>query len=341
MSYPASPSSKKMPESSSRQRQLVAGVTMTVVVALAARFVDDQLGIPDMLVALLLGIALHSVIDHDQSRRGIAFTASAILRFGIVLLGARITLYEIQGLGLSSLVTVLAAIVATILAGILGARLLGFRGSFGALTGGATAICGASAALALAAVLPRHDKMERETSVTILGVTVLSSIAMLLYPLLGIAFGFSESENGLLLGATIHDVAQVVGAGYSMSVEIGDQATLTKLLRVALLLPAVFIIGLTFGARRGDESRAPVPAFLLGFLALVCWNTWVGLDPSLRDVLVEVSRWFLLMAVAAIGIKTPIGAVVTIGPRALGLLVMETVFLLTFILVVILGFSWI
>lgn len=308
-------------------RQLFPGAAIPAVVALAARFIQEQTGIPDMLAALFIGIALHVTIDHKQSGEGIGFAARSILRLGIVLLGARITLDQVVGLGLSSVVIVVIALVATIVAGTLLSRWLGLGSLFGTLTGGATAICGASAALALAAVLPRHSRLERDTSVTVLGVTALSTIAMVVYPVLAAWLDLSASEAGFFLGATIHDVAQVVGAGYSMSVEIGDQATLTKLLRVALLLPAVMAVSLAYGAGRRESKQPLVPAFLVGFLCLMALNSSLGLDENLRSVLVEVSRWCLLTAVAAIGIKTSFSSVLTIGPRAIGLLLAETVFL--------------
>lgn len=308
-------------------RQMLPGVAIPAVVALAARFIQEQTGIPDMLAALFMGIALHITVDHRQSGDGVGFAARSILRLGIVLLGARITLDQIVGLGPGSVAVVVAALVATIVSGTVLSRWLGLGTSFGTLTGGATAICGASAALALAAVLPRHGRLERDTSVTVLGVTALSTVAMVVYPLLATWLGFNAAEAGLFLGATIHDVAQVVGAGYSMSVEIGDQATLTKLLRVALLLPAVMAVSLAYGAGRRGSKQPLVPAFLVGFLCLMALNSWLGLDENLRNVLIEVSRWCLLTAVAAIGIKTSFGSVLTIGPRAIGLLLGETIFL--------------
>src|SRR4029453_3406525 len=131
--------------------------------------------------------------------------------------------------------------VSTIAISILVARLMGFDARFGLLTGGATAICGASAALALSAALPAHPGKERATLFTVIGVSALSTFAMVAYPMLVQALGLNPQQAGIFLGGKVHDVAQVVGAGSSLSPETGDAATLVKLLRVAMLLPVIVV----------------------------------------------------------------------------------------------------
>ena len=103
------------------------------------------------------------------------------------------------------------------------------------------AICGASAALALAAALPAHPQKERATLFTVVSVSALSTLAMIVYPMIAQALGLDARAAGIFLGATIHDVAQVVGAGYAMSQQTGDVATFVKLLRVAMLLPVIVV----------------------------------------------------------------------------------------------------
>src|SRR5262249_3281927 len=146
---------------------------------------------------------------------------------------------QIVALGWQPLLLVVLSITLTIAVAMVVARLLGFQSLFGLLTGGATAICGASAALALSASLPNHPLKERATMFTVIGVSSLSTLAMVVYPIVANAFGLDARHAGIFLGATIHDVAQVVGAGYSMSRETGDVAILVKLMRVAMLLPVI------------------------------------------------------------------------------------------------------
>ena len=161
----------------------------------------------------------------------------------------------------------IVGVATTIVFGLLLARRLGLSPMFGVLSGGAVAICGASAALAIASVLPRSDTRERDTILTVVSVTALSTLAMILYPVFAMSIGLDHKQAGVFIGGTIHDVAQVVGAGYTISNETGDIATYVKLLRVAMLLPAVFAISYLVARRGGDGegARATLPMFLVGF----------------------------------------------------------------------------
>jgi len=166
-----------------------------------------------MLLALLLGMALNFLAADEGCKPGVAFAARTVLRLGVALLGARITFGQIAALGWEPLAIVGAALVSTIGVSVLIARITGFNPLFGLLTGGATAICGASAALALSAALPAHPLKERATTFTVVGVSLLSTAAMVVYPLIATALGLSNAHAGIFLGGTIHDVAQVIGAG--------------------------------------------------------------------------------------------------------------------------------
>ncbi len=198
-------------------RSLGPGLVITGMVALAASWLAEHYSTPVMLFALLLGIAVNFLSRDERCKPGIEFASRSILRVGVALLGARITFDQIQSLGGGALVLTASAVLLTILCGIVLARSAGLARDFGLLTGGAVAICGASAALAIASVLPRGPDHERDTIMTVVAVTALSTIAMVLYPLLAGALGFDPHTTGIFLGATIHDVAQVVGAGYSVS----------------------------------------------------------------------------------------------------------------------------
>jgi len=206
---------------------------------------------------------------------------------------------------------------------------MGFQTLFGLLTGGATAICGASAALALAAALPSHPQKERATLFTVIGVSALSTMAMIAYPMVVRWLGLDAQAAGIFLGATIHDVAQVVGAGYSLSKETGDVATLVKLMRVATLLPVILFATMATRSHAGHEGKRPplLPGFAIGFVVLVAINS-TGLVPSMLQSLgSDVSRWTLVAAIAGIGMKTRLKDVISVGLKPIVLMVGETVFL--------------
>jgi uncharacterized integral membrane protein (TIGR00698 family) len=316
-----------------RWRRYFPGMVVALTVAAAARFLSDHYGAPQMLFALLLGLAFHFLAEDRRCVPGIEFTASRVLRVGVALLGLRITVEQVAGLGLSIIGWVGAGVVLTIAVGWAAAKLLGRGGSFGVLTGGAVGICGASAAMAIAAVLPRHPHHERDTIFAVIAVTTLSTIAMVVYPIVASAIGLDDQAAGIFLGGTIHDVAQVVGAGYGISPEAGDVATVTKLFRVAMLVPVVFALSFAFGRREGGTGRrVPLPFFVIAFCLLVAANSFGLVPEAPRVFLTELSRWCLVAAIAALGVKTSLKALMTVGAIPVSLMVAETLFIAAWVL---------
>ena len=284
------------------------GLLASLIIAAAAAFLADHYGGPVMLFALLLGMAMNFLSEVDRCKAGVAFASRTLLRLGVALLGFRITIGEIAALGWQPLALVVAAVSLTIFASIWAARAMGFRSEFGLLSGGATAICGASAAMALSAALPAHEQKERATSFTIIGVSTLSTLAMFIYPAISQLLGFDDHHAGVFIGATIHDVAQVVGAGYAISPEAGDTATVVKLMRVAMLLPVIVSVGLWARSKRRPRRRAAAAAAAL--VRDCISRRWSSSTASCRSRISSAtagniaSRWCLVAAIAAIGVKT-------------------------------------
>jgi uncharacterized integral membrane protein (TIGR00698 family) len=313
-----------------RSRTLFPGVLACAVVAAASTFLSQHYGAPVMLFALILGMAMNFLSVEGACKPGIEFTSRQVLRWGVALLGLRITAAQVVALGWHPVLLVVLSVVLTIGVSMVVAKLMGFQSLFGLLSGGATAICGASAALALAAALPSHPQKERATLFTVVGVSALSTFAMIAYPMIAHALGLDERAAGIFLGATIHDVAQVVGAGYSMSKETGDIATLVKLMRVAMLLPViVFAVMCTRAAGKGAGGPRPplLPWFAVAFALLVAVNSTGWIPKVLTDAGSDCSRWFLVAAIAGIGMKTQLRDLATVGLKPVLLMLGETVFL--------------
>lgn len=319
-------------------KAIAPGFFVSVIVAITAQFLSEHYGAPAMLMALLLGIAFHFLAEEGRCVTGIEVSAKGVLRIGIALLGARISVDLLIGLGAELILLIIFGVIATIFFGWLVGRFFGADWRFSILTGGAVAICGASAAMAIAAVLPRNERSESNLIFTVLSVTVLSTIAMILYPVITQSLGLDTTQTGVFLGGTIHDVAQVVGAGFSISQETGETATLVKLIRVTMLAPVVLVLSLAVRARgeaRLDEAgkRPPLlPGFVIVFLILAGLNS-LGMVPAvLAGFLNELSRWALLIAIAAVGMKTSLREIFNVGGSAIALIVVETIFLAVLIL---------
>jgi uncharacterized integral membrane protein (TIGR00698 family) len=313
-------------------RSLWPGLALPLLIMLAATFLSEHYGGPQLLYALLFGLAFHFLYQDARCRPGIEFCARTLLRIGVALLGARITLAQIGQLGIGPLATAVLAIASAIALGAWLARRLGLSTDFGLLCGAAVSICGASAALAVAAVMPKTQDNERHTLLTVVGVTGLSTLAMVSYPLLARLLRLDDAGAGIFLGGTIHDVAQVVGAGLMMSHETGDVAVIVKLFRVTLLVPVVAVLAWYWRRRSsgtGDAGpRTPLlPFFLVGFMALVLANSLGVVTPRINEALGQVSRVCLVVAIAALGIKTSFEELVKLGWRPMALMVAETLWL--------------
>jgi uncharacterized integral membrane protein (TIGR00698 family) len=329
-----------------RPLHLMPGALLAVTVAMAATWVSTAHGGPQLLYALLFGVALHYLSTDAKAKPGIEFCARNVLRLGVGLLGARITAEQIVGLGWTTAAIVIGAVLTTLLVGYALAQRLGMSRAEGTLSGGSVAICGASAALAISSVLPRTKDSERFTLMVVVTVTVFSTIAMVLYPLIARAWGLPPELAGLFLGGTIHDVAQVVGAGYTIDTATGDYATIVKLFRVSMLAVVVVIVSALFKAEReraerewqaaggtGAVKQQPlVPWFLWVFLALVVVNSAGWLPTELAQGVSAVSRLCLVVAIAALGLKTSFEQLAKAGWQPITLLLIETVWMALFVL---------
>jgi uncharacterized integral membrane protein (TIGR00698 family) len=310
-------------------RLRLPGLLVCVLVALAATFLTEHHGGPQLLYALLIGLSLHVLMEHPHIVPGVEFCARVLLRAGVALLGLRVTLDQVAALGAGTALLVTAALLLTIVGGWALGRRMGLGDANSLLTGCAVGICGASAALAVSTVLPRSRESERFTLLTVVGVTLLSTLAMVLYPLLIKSMGLSTAQGAIFLGGTVHDVAQVVAAGMLLGPGGAELAALVKLLRVMLLLPVVMIVSLLFRAAAAPGgstgSRPPLlPGFLLGFVALMLINGTGWVSPWMNHAAGELSRWLLVVAIAAAGIKTTFGDLMKLGWRPVLLLVAET-----------------
>lgn len=315
------------------------GLGIATITGMAALFLSEHYNAPAMLFALLLGMAVSFLYQNDTPCAcGIDFTASTLLRAGVVLLGLRIALGDLAVLGWQTALMLAFAIFTTIVLGVFLAKSLGLQKRFGALTGGSVAICGASAALAISTILPKGKNHERDTLLTVIGVTAMSTIAMILYPILSAQLGMNDTEAGIFLGGTIHDVAQVVGAGYSVSDSAGDMATLTKLVRVAMLMPVVLIMMLVIkrfyraDAKAGEGDIPKMPMFLVGFILLMLLNSFVSLPTVVVETGTQVSRFFLVVSITAIGMKSNLGKLAEVGMLPIVMIITETLWIALLIL---------
>ena len=322
---------------------LFPGVALAILVALISNFLGPlilpMVSIPTLVIALIIGVFLQPWFSSSRYVPGFKFCVSRILRIAVALLGLRVALADIMDLGFFTGVIVLISMVLTISFGLWFAQILGLSRAFGALAGVATGVCGASAALATSTVLPDYEGKEADTVFVIIAVNLLSTFAMVIYPPVAYFFGFGDLKTGILLGGAIHDVAQVVGAGYSVNESVGAVSVTVKLFRVLLLLPVILIVGRIF-LRPVGEAKVPVPIFAFAFLLLCLLNSFIYLLPDLvsfyasfKSIAGTVSTWGLLIAIAALGLGTSVQTISKLGARHIFTVIGTTLIILASVII--------
>lgn len=300
-------------------RHWLPGLGVVTIAAAAAAWLSDHYAMPMILAGLLIGLALNFLAANPRLHAGMDLCATTGLRWGIVLLGMQVTLAQIAALGITSFAALIAIVTLVIAAGVLGARISGNNMLVGLLAGGATAICGASAALAIYALIGRERLDHHRFTFTLVVISLASAIAMSFYPLLAAQFAFSDRQAGFLMGAAIHDVAQSLGAGYNYSPAAGEVAAIVKLTRVALLAPVVAIMAIFIGQSNDRSSRrfAPLrlPWFIWAFLALVMIGSSIAIPDWLRALGLPASKALLLFAVVAAAMRSSLATLLSEGWR--------------------------
>ena len=302
-------------------RSYIPGLLMAGVAALAAAYLSEHYGAPLMLMGLLIGLAFNFVNADARLHAGLGFASKTLLRWGIVLVGLQVTFAQIASLGWVAFLAIAVMIALVTLTGTLiarrGAAGGGFGGgAFGTLAGGAVAICGASAALALSSVLGEKRASQAQLTLVLVSVSAASALAMSVYPVLARALQLNDTQAGFLMGASIHDVAQALGAGYSYSDAAGQTASIVKLTRVAMLAPALAIVAWVYPTRNTTGRRVGVPWFVLGFLAMTTLHSLAALPPLVLAWSPKLASGLLLLAVTATGIRSPMTLLLDQGWRS-------------------------
>lgn len=297
----------------------IPGLSLAAVLFAAATWLAETYGVPVILAGLLIGLALGFLTENPKVHPGLNLCNTYLLRWGIVILGLQVSLAQIEALGIATFASLLAVMVVAMIAALVAAKLTGQSGFFGLVVGSATAICGASAALAVYSVIGRERLGADRLSLALLGTIFASSVALSIYPSIATATGMSDLEAGFLMGSAIHDVAQALGAGYSHSPYAGEVATIVKLARVSLLIPLVFLVGIIVGKKPERDTvasgKVQIPWFIAGFLAMVAISTTGIVPDSVRESGLALSKSLLVVAVIATAMLSNLRAMVGAGWR--------------------------
>ncbi|ACZ39736.1 YeiH family protein [Sphaerobacter thermophilus] len=326
------------------------GLGLVLLLAVVSRGVAGALPdvIAEVTVGLLLGLALGNIVHLPAALQpGIRFAVGTLLRVGIVLLGARLSVQDVLTTGLDALVIVAAGMTTALLFTLGAGRLLRLPPRLCLLIGVGTAVCGNTAIIATA---PTIEAKERDVSFAVATITLFGTLAVLLYPAIGHLAAFSDHAFGYWAGAAVNDTSQVIATGFAYSDAAGEVATVVKLTRNTLMGPLIVVIGAVYahvvrGAVSGRRNRsgarramAVVPPFVLGFLGVALLNSLGLIPPQAEQAASEGAKLLVLAALTGVGLSTNLGQMRAVGlrPFYLGLAASTLLSLLTLVLIAVL-----
>ncbi|MEQ8929432.1 MAG: putative sulfate exporter family transporter [Silicimonas sp.] len=304
---------------SSALRRPLPGIALTAALGVLAMLAVHLLDVPflsPMILAVAGGLMMGNLVRLPAtiSPPGVTFSQKRLLRLGIMLLGLQVTTAQVQALGAATLILVVVTLASTFAFITVTGRLLRVDPGLTALIAAGTSVCGASAVIAANTVARAKDE---DVAYAVACVTVLGTIAIFVFPLVGDILNLDARAYGVWSGAAVHEVAQVAAVSFQHSDEAGEIGTVTKLFRVVLLVPLIMIMAITIRtvASGAPSGSVPVPLFVLGFAALVLANSILDLPQPLLDTARTTTTLLLATALAAMGLNTRIGLLMARGLR--------------------------
>jgi len=309
-----------------KPQSIVLGVALTSAVAAGAVWLHSlpAIGVFSALIlAIVIGMVVRNTVGvPDAAQAGVSFCLKKVLRLTIILLGLQLSFVQVEQVGGKGFSVVAAALVATFLFTTWLGRRMGVDRKLTQLIAAGSSICGASAVIATNVVTQGSDE---DVAYGVACVTVFGSFSMFLYPLLPHMLGLSPTAFGLWTGASIHEVAQVIAAAFQDGQVSGQFATISKLTRVMLLAPMVLTLGMlaASGKVNGgklDITKVTIPWFVLGFVAIIGFNTLNILPPHVKALVITANQFLLAVSLTAMGLETSVAKLKQKGlkPLALG-----------------------
>ena len=304
------------------------GILLIALFSFAAFYIAEipvvrRLSFSPLIVGIVLGMLYANSLRNKLPETwvpGIKFCTKQLLRWGIVLYGFRLTLTEVAAVGIPAVAVDLVIVTVTIFGGVLLGRLLKIDRDTALMTSTGSAICGAAAVLGAEPVVKCEA---HKTAVAVSTVVIFGTLSMFIYPVMYRAgiLDLDPEQMGLYTGATLHEVAHVVGAGNAMGKEISDAAIIVKMIRVMMLAPVLVVMSFMLartavksvvnGGRNGggvapSRGKITIPWFAFGFLAVIGFNSFDLLPHAVVDGINQVDTFMLTMAMTALGTETSI-----------------------------------
>lgn len=299
-------------------RSKLPGIVLAVGLGLAAIFLSGLTPsfLNSYLLALLVGMILAPFVNKlPQLNEGISLTSAKMLEWSVVILAFSIDYKAIGAIGAKDFAVIIMVVLVVLLATYYLSKMLSCPGKTGWLVGFGTAICGSSA---IAALAPKIKANKEDVAISLASVNLLGSLAMVLLPFVFEFYPLLEKEMAFLIGASLHSVGNVAGAGFSVSEEVGQLALVYKMARVALLSPALlFMVWLDSRKSNEQKFRFQLPWYLIVFIAVSIIVSFFPLPALLLKWSETIGKFILTIAMAAIGLKVDVFRLLKAGQRGL------------------------
>lgn len=306
------------------------GFALILAISLPAWFIQDQITVNErtvvsaIAIVILLGILIRNLIGvPDGCKPGTKFAMNRVLRVGIALMGAQLSLGQVVTTGAAAVLVVATCIVLAILVVRSVSMRMGMSDRLGTLLGVGTSICGVSAIVATAPLIEARDE---ETSLAVATTVVFGLLAVVVYPLVGHLWRLSDTFFGTWAGTAVNDTSQVVATGLIYSQKAGEVATVVKLTRNLFMAPVILALrwislkrrqteGGPTGAGKGIALHQIIPLFVLGFLGMAVLNSLGVFSSTIRHAIQTASQFLLVCALAGVGLETDVVDMRKIGLR--------------------------
>lgn len=314
------------------------GLLLTGVLTALAIYVGDipwfsSMGLGALTLAILFGIIIGNTlypVAKPYSDEGVKFAKHYLLRTGIILYGFRLTFQQIADVGATGLIIDAIMLTSTFLIAMwIGRKYFGLDEQTVILIGAGSSICGAAAVMATEPVVKAQAS---QVAVAVSTVVIFGTIGIFLYPWfyhLNAFAGwlpFTEETFGIFSGSTIHEVAQVVAVGHSISPDAENAAVISKMIRVMMLAPFLIILSTYLskkkskannGAQAAEKSPITIPWFAVFFILMAGFNSLNLIPASIVSYIVTIDTILLAMAMVALGLTTHISAIRQAGVKPL------------------------
>ena len=315
-------------------KTIFPGILLIAVVVFIATIISSYIFIGTVASAIILGILINQFFPIPKScQAGIKFSEKTLLSVAIILLGSTLNVTILSFIDLKILGILILLICTSIIISLLLGKLFNLSSPLSLLLGIGNGICGSSAIAGASTIVNAEDD---DIGISISAINIIGAIGIFLVPfLINLFFNGNLQEQGIVIGSTIQAVGQVTAAGFIMGNEVGEMATLIKMIRILMLGPILILLTLLYSSKNKQSNKNSVlsiPPFIIGFIILGVLTNYELIPLNLLPVLKSLSKYFLLFAMTAIGLRVSLKSIIDKGYKVF--LVSSITFLFQIVLVI-------